>query len=306
MMLLLHSMQSNVADGCFVYLLKLHTPVHHGGAVSQIISVISRYIHTSSNYMWSIQETACFCNPSQDFSAGMLARGNTYEIFLAYTRLSLSLSLSLLHWKRERKRRGQGELDLGRVQPPKGYHTWLTHTLPPQPTLPVRCVPYCHRLVAIRHTSDRYGAMPPFVMCAATRPVSIRYMLNWYGATPSFVVRFCCARHVQPPRLPFSVAPIQRRLPINLHQSPFTSHTSSGHIHPMAPCSPAPHTCATDSCSLLRHPPPVAIDISSKFNTLYIYSLSTTYSIVPCSLRHFTGMYACSSNPNIQVSNIVD
>jgi hypothetical protein len=159
--------------------------------------------------------------------------------------------------------------------------------------------------VAIRHTSDRYGAMLPFVVCAATRPVSIRYTLNWYGAMPPFVMPFRNTHHVQPPGSPFSVAPIQCHLPINLHQSPFTSHMSSGHIHPMAPHSPAPHTCATDSHSLLHRPPPVAINISSKFNTLYIYSLSTTYSIVPCSLRHFTGMYVHSSNPNIQVSNIV-
>jgi hypothetical protein len=146
-MLLLHSMQSNVADGCFVYSSKSRTPVHRGGAVSRIISVISRYIHTSSNYMRSIQETARFCNPSRDFGAGTLARGNTYEKKFAYTRLSLSLSLSLslLHWKRERKRRGRGELDLGRVQPPEGYHTRPTRTLPPRPTLPVRRVPYCHR-----------------------------------------------------------------------------------------------------------------------------------------------------------------
>jgi hypothetical protein len=92
--------------------------------------------------MWSIQETAHFCNLLRDFGTGMLARGNTYEIFLAYTRLSLSLYLSLLHWKREQKRRGWGELDLGWVQPPKGYHTRLMHTLPPWPTLPVRRVPY--------------------------------------------------------------------------------------------------------------------------------------------------------------------
>jgi hypothetical protein len=116
---------------------------------------------------------------------------------------------------------------------------------------------------------------------------------------------FCHARCVQPPRSPFSVAPIRCRLPINLHPLPFTSHMSSGHIHPMAPHSPAPRTCATDSHSLLRHAPPVAIDISSTFDTLYIYSLSTTYSIIPCPLCHFTGMHAHSSNPNIQVSNIV-
>jgi hypothetical protein len=150
MMLLLHSMQSNVADGCFVYLSKSHMPVHCRGTVSQIISVISRYVHTSSNYMRSIQETAHFCNPSQDFGTGMLARGNTYKKKFVYTRLSLSLSLSLslLHWKRERKRRGQGELDFGWVQPPERYHTQVTHTLPPQPTLPVRCVPYCHHVVS--------------------------------------------------------------------------------------------------------------------------------------------------------------
>jgi hypothetical protein len=44
--------------------------------------------------MQSIQETACFCNLLQDFGAGMLVRGNTYEKKIVYTRLSLSLSLS--------------------------------------------------------------------------------------------------------------------------------------------------------------------------------------------------------------------
>jgi hypothetical protein len=226
-MLLLHSMQSNVADGCFVYSSKSRTPVHRGGTVSQIISVISRYIHTSNNYMQSIQETARFCNPSRDFGAGTLARGNTYEIFFAYTRLSLSLSLSLspLEERAKEERLGgvgpwSGPTTRGLPYPADAYLTTLAY--PTSPTCALLPPAGCRRAagtrpVAIRHTLDRYGAMPPFVVHATTRPVSITYASNQYGATPPFVTRFCRARRVQPPGSPFSVAPIQRHLPINLH-----------------------------------------------------------------------------------------
>jgi hypothetical protein len=130
-MLLLHSMQSNVADGCFVYSSKLRTPVHRGGAVSRIISVISRYIHTSSNYMRSIQEMARFCNPSRDFGTGTLARGNTYEKNLRIPgSLSLSLSLSLSSTGRESER---GEV---------GGSWTLVGSNHPRATIPGRRVPY--------------------------------------------------------------------------------------------------------------------------------------------------------------------
>jgi hypothetical protein len=199
MMLPLHSMQSNVTDGCFIYSSKLCMPVHHRGAVSRIISVISRYIHTSSNYMQSIQETVHFCNPLQDFGTGTLTRGNTYNFFFAYTRLSLSLSLSPPLEERAK----EGEV---------GGSWTLVGSNHPRATIPGSRVPYhlglpyqsdvCLMPVAIRHTSDWYGAMPPFVVCAATRPVSIRYVSNQYGAMLPFIAHAVSNhldRHFQSP-----------------------------------------------------------------------------------------------------------
>jgi hypothetical protein len=135
--------------------------------------------------MWSIQETARFCNPSRDFGTGTLMRGNTYEFFLAYTRLSLSLSLSPPLEERAKEER------LGGVGPWSGP---TTQGLPYPANAYLTTSAYPTSLtcalwpVAIRHTLDWYGAMPPFVACAATRLVSIRYVSNQYGAMPPFVV----------------------------------------------------------------------------------------------------------------------
>jgi hypothetical protein len=311
MMLLLHSMQSNVADGCFVYSSKSRTPVHRGGAVSRIISVISRYIHTSSNYMRSIQETARFCNPSRDFGAGTLARGNTYEKKFAYTRLSLSLSLSLSSTGRESER---GEV---------GGSWTLVGSNHPRATIPGRRVPYhlglpyqsdvcliaTGRVPACRrHPAGGNKAHVGPVWCNAAIRRARRHQAGVNNIRVEPVWCNAAFRRALSSRAPCPttrIAIFGRPYPVPLaDQPPSIAFHLSYVVRPHSPNGPPYITCATDSRSLLRRPPPVAIDISSKFDTLYIYSLSTTYSIVPCSLRHFTGMRARSSNPNIQVSNI--
>jgi hypothetical protein len=301
-MLLLHSMQSNVADGCFVYSSKSRTPVHRGGAVSRIISVISRYIHTSSNYMRSIQETARFCNPSRDFGTGTLARGNTYEKKFAYTRLSLSLSLSLsppLEERAKEERSGgvgpwSGPTTRGLPYPADTYLT--TSAYPTSPT--------CALLPPAGGNKAHVG--PVWCNAAIRRARCHQAGVNNIRVEPVW----CNAafRRALSSRVPCPTTRITifgRPYPAPLaDQPPSIAFHLSYVVRPHSPNGPLYITCATDSRSLLRRPPPVAIDISSKFDTLYIYSLSTTYSIVPCSLHHFTGMRARSSNPNIQVSNI--
>jgi len=69
-----------------------------------MILVISKYIHTSSNYT---QESTRFCNLLWNFGTGLLAR-----VVLTKKKLcipgALSLSLSLLHWRRELEERSGG------------------------------------------------------------------------------------------------------------------------------------------------------------------------------------------------------
>ena len=60
-----------------------------------MILVISKYIHTSSNYMQYTQESTRFCDLSWNFGTGSLARGwYLPKFFCIYLGLSLSLSLS--------------------------------------------------------------------------------------------------------------------------------------------------------------------------------------------------------------------
>jgi hypothetical protein len=301
-MLLLHSMQSNVADGCFVYSSKSRTPVHRGGAVSRIISVISRYIHTSSNYMRSIQETARFCNPSRDFSAGTLARGNTYEKKFAYTRLSLSLSLSLSSTGRESER---GEV---------GGSWTLVGSNHPRATIPGRRVPYhlglpyqsdvcliaTGRVPACRrHPAGGNKAHVGPVWCNAAIRRARRHQagVNNIRVEPVWCnAAFRRARRVQPPGSPFSVAPIQRRLPINLHRSPFTSHTSSGHIHPMAPRTLHAPPTAAPSCA--AHPLLPSISPANSIPYTYIHCLLH----IPSSHAHCVISQECVRAHPIQTS----
>ena len=60
MMLLLRELQQDVADRCFVCASASHIPAYRSCVVSQIISVITNYIHISSSYTWYAQEIMRF------------------------------------------------------------------------------------------------------------------------------------------------------------------------------------------------------------------------------------------------------
>jgi len=60
MILLLLVIQQDVANWCFIYLSNLSIPAHHSGVLSQMISVISHYIHIRSSYAQYLWEMMRF------------------------------------------------------------------------------------------------------------------------------------------------------------------------------------------------------------------------------------------------------
>jgi len=132
---------------------------------------------TSSIYI----KVHAFYNLPRNFGSGLLARGCTYNFFLAYTRLSLSLSLSLLHWKREQEERSGG------VGPWSG----------PTTQLPFSANAFCTRLAykLLLLVRWRYRSKSP---CQVVDPVEphpllrlVRYLLPDPGGSHQFAQPVC-------------------------------------------------------------------------------------------------------------------
>jgi len=143
-----------------------------------MILVISKYIHTSSNYMRYTQESTRFCDLSRNFGAGSLVRG-WYLQKKNCVYLGLSLSLSLLHWRRELEERSGG-VGPSRVQPPN-FHIWSTRPLsgagsPIALHLPLPIRPYSHN-EPLRFASHMCMRQRPSLPAPLT-PVAVEISYN--------------------------------------------------------------------------------------------------------------------------------
>jgi len=163
---------------------KSHVLAHHGGAVSQIILVISKYIDTSGNYMRCTQETARFATRHEtlvlDCSRGVILPKKK----CVYLGLSLSLSLSSIG--RENERRGWGELDPSQVQPPN-FHFWSTRPLSGAGSPACRSPSTFHYLPI--HSMNPF-ARPPVCACAT-------------DGRPSCAANPCCRQDL--PQIPYRI-----------------------------------------------------------------------------------------------------
>jgi len=57
---LLHEIQQDVTDQCFVYASTLRIPTYHSSIVPHITSVITDCIHISNRYTWYLREMLHF------------------------------------------------------------------------------------------------------------------------------------------------------------------------------------------------------------------------------------------------------
>jgi len=170
------------ADGCFISLLKLHILAHHGGAVSWIILVISKYIDTSSNYTWCTQEMAHFATCHETSVLDHL-----WGVVLPKKKMHIPGALSLSPPLEERMR---GEVG--------GSWTLVRSNHPI--SIFSQCIPY---LAPACQLADCH---PPFITYPFTQWTPLLGLLYVHApprAIPSCTMHPCCRRDL--PQIPYHI-----------------------------------------------------------------------------------------------------